>query len=251
MNAEEIFLFSSLILAVIIGAGVVQVLNKRGMQSIKILLAFSGGFLLSISFIHLIPEIYHIHSESIGIYILIGFLLQLILEYFSRGVEHGHFHVNTKNIFPLGVFISLSIHSFLEGIPLERELHHTAVDQEFLSHDHGEHALYLGVLFHKIPVAIALMTLFVKAEIPSLKRWVAIFIFSLMAPAGAIIAHYFGESIFGENMHASLDAILAVVIGMLLHVGTTIIFETSDSHKFNAVKLISIIVGVVIAIVLH
>lgn len=251
MHLEEILLFSSLVIAVLLGGGLVQLITKKGFQSIKILLAFSGGFLLAISFLHLIPEIYHLHSESIGIYILVGFLLQLILEYFSKGIEHGHFHANAKNIFPLGVFLSLSIHSFLEGIPLERELHHTAVDPHFLEHGHGKHALYLGVLFHKIPVAIALMTLMIKSEIKVSTRWLALFAFALMAPIGAVIAHYYGEAIFGSNMHTSLDAILAVVIGMLLHVGTTIIFETSDSHKFNAVKLISILIGVAAAILIH
>ena len=38
------------------------------------------------------------------------------------------------------------------------------------------------------------------------------------------------------------DAILALVLGMFLHISTTILFESDESHKFNFLKL-SLIVG--------
>ena len=42
----------------------------------------------------------------------------------------------------------------------------------------------------------------------------------------------------------------ALVIGIFLHVSTTILFETGNNHKFNATKLVAIILGIGIAYLL-
>ena len=73
-----------LIFAVVLGGLIVVFLEKKNQRSlIKLSLAFSGGFLLAIAFTHFIPELYHENTTSIGIWVLVGFLVQLFLEYFS------------------------------------------------------------------------------------------------------------------------------------------------------------------------
>ena len=39
----------------------------------------------------------------------------------------------------------------------------------------------------------------------------------------------------------------AIVIGVFLHISTTILFEASKNHKFNASKLGVIILGIILA----
>lgn len=120
-----------LLLSVLVGGVVVSTLNATNKnQYIKLALAFSGGFLLAVIFQHLLPELYGAHHEhghdthqvlpvfEVGIYILLGFLVQLVLEYFSGGIEHGHVHVHKGQAMPWTLFISLSVHSVIEGIPL-------------------------------------------------------------------------------------------------------------------------------------
>ena len=59
---------------------------------------------------------------NLGLYILVGFFIQKILENFSSGVEHGHIHVHTK--VPVSyLLIALVLHSFLEGSILTDSLH--------------------------------------------------------------------------------------------------------------------------------
>jgi hypothetical protein len=41
--------------------------------------------------------------------------------------------------------------------------------------------------------------------------------------------------------------ITAVVIGILFHISSTIIFESSEGHKFNIAKISVIILGIVLA----
>ena len=72
--------------------------------------------------LHLIPELYISAKGNIGIYILIGFFLQILLEFFSQGIEHGHVHLHKshEHHFPIAIMLSLCVHSFLEGMPLAK-----------------------------------------------------------------------------------------------------------------------------------
>lgn len=248
-----------LILSVLIGGAIVVFLEKANRQSIiKLLLALSGGFLIAITFLHFIPEIYIHNGESIGYYILIGFLLQLFLEYFSKGIEHGHIHTHAKiGAIPWGLFISLSIHSFIEGIPIEAQFHSHPVSEslvdlsEALSHGHHHHhhgeggirGLLLGVILHNIPVGIALMTLMLTSGFSKVKAWTLLSIFALMGPLGVLFGH-----ISSGKMLFDMNIVLAIVVGMFLHISTTIIFESAENHKFNVIKLVSMIIGVLLAI---
>lgn len=224
---------------------IVYNLKKVNPNSIKLLLSFSGGFLLSIAFIHFIPELYYKNSESIGLYILLGFLTQVILEFLSKGIEHGHAHAQTKKSAFLVMMIGLSIHAFIEGIPLAGEYH---------GHDHHHHhtgslTIFSGILIHKLPVAISLTTLMLASNLNLKSILTNLSIFGLTAPLGLLLGTYLHESGIIES--SVIDSIFALVIGMFLHISTTIIFESSDGHKFNLLKFSSIIIGFAIALLVH
>ena len=77
-----------------------------------------------------------------------GILLQICLEFFSKGAEHGHVHMHSETKqFPILLFISLGVHAVLEGFPI---------------HDHTN--LLIAILVHKIPVAIILSYFFIQAK---------------------------------------------------------------------------------------
>jgi len=243
----EIFIIiSSLVFSVLFGGLIVAFLENADKQNIiKILLAFSGGFLLSIAFIHFVPELYAHSTNNVGMFILLGFLIQLVLEFFSGGIEHGHIHHHGVGKIPWAILISLGVHSFLEGMPLAAPFvgHETAT-----THHHGnDQTLLMGIIFHQLPVAIALMTLLMAAKLEKSTAWILLIVFAIMTPAGFLLGYLSNASM------ASFDfnIILAIVVGMFLHISTTIIFETSENHKFNLLKLVSIICGFVIAIVIH
>ena len=222
-----ILLFAS----VIAGALFVYIFKPKNEKNIQLLLTFSGAYLLAVSLCHLLPELfeYNTNKNYIGIYILAGFLIQNILEYFSQGIEHGHFH--KTNTIPFSVLISLCLHALLEGMPLGGDLH-----------NHTHNALLTGIVLHKMPVAIVLMTFFIQSRMTKLKSYLLLFVFAIMSPLGAFAGSFF--QVIGD-FH---NEIMAIVIGILLHISTTILFESSDGHKFNAQKLITIIIGAFIAI---
>ena len=214
------------ILAVIIGYIFVLVFKPNKQKNLKLLLAFSGAFLLSITVFNFLPEVYNSNnSQTIGLFIMIGILLQIILEFFSKGAEHGHVHLNKNaTAFPWLLFISLSIHSVLEGLPVE-----------------AHHNLIYGIIIHKLPVAIILSTFFFASQLSRIKIIFFLTLFALMTPLGILLSQ---ETDLFKIYYSEISAL---VIGIFLHISTIILFESSEGHKFNLAKLIAIVSAIVIA----
>ena len=213
------------LLSVLIGFFIAIALKPRAKKNLKLLLAFSGSFLLSLTVIHLLPEVYEAHNHNVGIFIMLGILFQIILEFFSKGAEHGHVHGHDKMTqMPWLLFISLCIHALLEGFPVG---HH--------------HELALGIAIHHLPIAIILTTFFLNAELNKTALFLFMLTFAVMTPLGTFISDIFPRLGYYYN------EITAVVIGILFHISSTIIFESSEGHKFNIAKISMIILGVVLA----
>ena len=212
-------------LAVIISFVLMVVIKGIRDRSYKLLLAFSGAFLLSLTIFELLPDVYRFDNPKIlGVCILGGILLQIILEFFSRGAEHGHMHFVISARFPWIVFLSLGLHALMEGIPISS----------------GENILF-GIVVHKIPIALILSAFILQSEISIGKAALFMTAFAIMTPFGT----YLTMVIPGfENYQLYLKA---VVVGMFLHISTVILFESSEGHTFNFRKVIAIILGLIIA----
>ena len=206
-------------------------LSKKAIQiNSKLTLAFSGAFLLSITVFELLPSVYFenmIDNKSdqriIGLMIMIGILFQVILEFFSKGAEHGHIDTK-KNKLPWVLLISLSIHAFVEGFSIR-------LDQNIL----------YGIFIHKIPIAFIITTSLLSTKIKKYKILLFIFFFSIMTPLGTFISNNSDQLL---KYSLIIDSLVA---GVLLHVSTTILFETSQGHKFNLVKILLITGAIILA----
>jgi zinc and cadmium transporter len=227
------FTYILLFFSVIISGTSVLFINISN-KNLKLILSFSGAFLFAISVLHLIPEIYLSGTPNIGIYILIGFFAQILLEFFSEGIEHGHIHIHKgdhhHNAFPYAMMIGLSIHSFLEGMPLANNL------------TDAHNSLLTGIVLHNIPIAIALMTMLLQSHISKQKAIVWLIVFAFITPLGTFTSYAIGENMLGD-FSSYFDRIMAVVVGIFLHISTTILFESSENHRFNFIKFLVILFG--------
>lgn len=208
-------------IAVAIGCLSAFLFKEVSRQRMKLLLAFSGAFLLSAVATEFLPEIYESGDTTYGIYLIVGVFIQIILEFFSKGAEHGHLHINKEIAnFPYVLFVSLCIHAFLEGMPLQEA-----------------NGMTYGVAIHKVPIAF-IFTGFLIANKASIGKIIlVIFIFAIMSPLGSFVALHMN---FTE---AAMLPIKALVAGIVLHVSTTLILESSDGHQFNFAKLLVMLVG--------
>ncbi len=214
------------IYAVIIGFVIVQLTKQKPLKHIKLLLAFSGAFLLSLTIFDLLPDVYEqMETKHVGLFIMLGILLQIFLEFFSKGAEHGHIHIHThQKSFPWLLFVSLSLHAFLEGFPI---------------HQHND--MVYGVLIHKIPIAILITTYLYQSKFKPIQIAFFLLLFALMTPLGTVLSNNL------ESISDVLPFINAIVIGIFLHISTVILFESSEGHKFNLNKILAIIVAVTTA----
>lgn len=219
--------------------------NPSG-KLLKLILAFSGAFLFAISVMHLMPEVYRMGGSSVGAWIMLGFLLQIVLEFFSEGIEHGHIHVHkeTGTSFPLGMMISLSLHSFLEGLPLGT---FEDGDQQ-VAHVSHNHSLLYGIMLHHLPVAFLLVSMLQASGLGIAKTLVLLVVFAAMAPLGAVSGEIIHENAI-TGIAPYLDKTMGIVIGIFLHISTTILFETGSDHRFNIYKMITVITGALIGLV--
>ena len=229
-----------LIATVVLGGVLANVLPQNSNKVLwrRRIIPFSGSFLLGIVILHILPEIFSVEKEEIGLFILIGFAIQVVLDIFSKGIEHGHLHLDgssiQKQVIP--ILVALSVHSFLEGLPLGHDHVHGAAD-----HDHM--AYFWAVVFHKLPAAFTLATLLFMGFKKKSVAWMYLLFFGLMTPLAAFVAN------FMEISHDQHIVILALVAGSLLHVSTTIIFEidSKGSHQISPDRLVAIILGLVLA----
>ncbi len=204
---------------------------------LKLILSFSGAYLFAITVLHLIPHAYsdgNTSPEIIGLYILGGFIFQLLLEQFSQGIEHGHIHHHENSGFPLGIMVSLCLHAFLEGMPL------VAGHQS---------QLVFGIAIHHIPAAFALGSLLLNTRLTKNSIIILLLIFAAMTPLGYLTSSFLSN---GEisNISQHFDKIMAVVIGIFLHISTTILFESgsADHHKFNKKKMAAVFLGIALSL---
>ncbi len=214
---------------------------KTNERTLKLIIAFGGAFLLSLSFVELIPEIYKSSiSDTIGLYILLGFFIQLLLDFLTKGVEHGH-HQNDHNhghaVNPITILLGICIHSFLEGMPLAAN----NVNPEL------KNTLLTGIVIHNIPISIVLMGLLLHSGLKKPTAVILLMVFAFAAPLGTLTSYLIGTE-FHQNLTNYFNIILAVVVGIFLHIATTILFETDEHHHFNLYKFIAIIIGASVAI---
>lgn len=247
MIVKLIVLFFTPLIA---GLMVYLVPSARG-NTFKLLLVFAGSYLFAITVTHILPQLYiqNREVELLGLFVLAGFFLQQLLEYFTSGVEHGHIHTHEhdhdhhhththRTVSALVLLAALCVHAFLEGSMLAQP---TTIG---LGYD--VNAVLLGIALHTAPASFALMTV-LTSQLHSKRKSLPYLIgFSIAAPIGLLISSYFIES--NVISDTSLIYLYALVSGNFLHISTTIVFESSPEHRFHAKKLAVAVVGALVAV---
>lgn len=203
---------------------------------IFLFLAAGGAYLMTILFTHILPELFEVLGQTAGIVLLIGFLVQILLENFSKGIEHGHAHSSTSKLALFISFTALCLHALLEGMPLASAL--------FSSMIQYDEELTIGIMLHKIPVAITLATMLNKNNFTKVQGLFMLFIFIACTLLGSYIQHF-----FGNDSEKLMFMSLGLTVGILLHVSTTILFESSDHHMLTPKRVAVIIIGVVLGLI--
>ena len=219
------------------GAALISLqLKGQIMPYLKYALSFAGAYLLGMTIFHLTPEVFadeKFSKSAISFSVGFGFVLQLLLDMLSRGVEHGHFH-KIKETFPISILLGLSIHAFIEGIPLS---------ENFLGNKFITNAMFYGVIMHKIPAVIVLTFVLLSGGMKNKSVIFFLFIFSVMTPLGTVLGYF----VFDDMNSFIHSIIIGVLLGSFLHISTTILSESARDHHYSWQKIVMILCGFVVA----
>jgi zinc transporter ZupT len=186
---------------------------------------FGGAYLLGVCILGLMPEVadmYCDHRDTDNMTallpfgcILVGFIVQQLLESLSAHAEHGHVEDHKADAPVLGLMLGLCLHAFLEGMPL--------VDAG------GEvnRGLFYGMLIHNIPVSLILVALLTARRKGFWTVVALLLLFGAMSPLGSLFNLYVVRP--DEDQERM---IIGMVIGVLLHVSSSILFD-HKRHGFS------------------
>jgi len=234
-----------LLSSIVLGALSVFLFKLYEPKHVKLLNAFTGAYLLCLTFLHLLPELYHAHIGAtaqddlrIGALILAGFFTQVGLDVISMGVEHGHAHHFHGKI-PAGLVAGLCLHAFVEAMALGNAGTH---------YDPASRRLLLwSIVLHNFPVSIALLGMLLQSGMKPDRALGLLGLFAAMGPMGMSLSAHTALALHTRQL-------MAFVIGIFMHISTTILFESSDIHRFNLAKLGAIVLGTglgILSVILH
>ena len=230
------------LIAPILLAGLLAFNISIQQSRLRLILAFSAAYLFAISIMHMLPEAFmNGEVKLVGLFIVLGFCLQLVIDTFSTGIEHGHVHLHSHSCqkhLPYGIIIGLVLHSFLEGLPI--------YDLNSPQSSNINYQLILGLAIHNLPITIAFVSLLKEHQGQKVKNWLLLFLFAIMTPLG-YLSSYVLQSFGLHNYEVYSQAAFALVIGIFLHISTAILFETSDHHKYNIAKVAVMACGIILA----
>jgi zinc and cadmium transporter len=211
---------------------------------LKYMLVFAGAFIFSITMVHLLPELFTSSSNprKIGLFVLIGFFMQIFIDFTTSGVEHGHLHSHHQSgLSPLLLMFGLCMHAVMDGSILVHPGNHGT----------GEHlgGLIIGIVLHKIPAAIALMSILNLTVKRRGRLLLLLLLFSLASPVGLVFSEMLNRyDVLGSEGFLIL---FAIVSGNFLHISTTIYFESSPDHSFHRKKILISLLGAALAILIE
>ncbi|MCG8474983.1 MAG: ZIP family metal transporter [Cytophagales bacterium] len=228
----------ALFISVLAAGGVVLLYSKLKQYSFKPLFLFGGAFIFALTLVHILPEVFDsgLSAFEAGIWILLGFITQLFLENMTQGIDHGEVVSKEKlRLSPWSLLIGLCLHALLEGMYL-------GIPEQHDGHNH----LFWGVMFHKIPAAVALTALMRSVWGSSGRVSLGVVLFSLAAPLGIFASRFLWiNEWLSEGFFQSMTAFVG---GGFLFISTSLFSALKHTGAHRAQKFAAVLLGIVLAV---
>ncbi|MES0490960.1 MAG: ZIP family metal transporter [Leptospirales bacterium] len=191
--------------------------------------SFSAGVVLTIAFLHLIPEALEHSPVSLTavLFTLLGFYsLEHVL------VIH-HCKEEDCEVHTMGsvAFTGMAFHSLLDGF---------IIGVGFEASAPIGFAAAFGVLLHKFPVGVSITAMLMHDHYPKRKTILLGSLIALATPAGAILAF----SVFLKTSPELLGVFLAISAGSFIYIGASdLLPETHKNHRKSNIPMVFLGVG--------
>ena len=248
---------------------------SMGHRRMQVLLSLTGGVLLGVGLLHLLPHAFLQLGRQIDTtmsWVLAGFFLMFLLERAFHGhshhtadgvddghdCEHDHSHDHDHHhdhadahAAPgngrwawCGAFAGLALHSLADGAALAASVRADA--------EHGGgwlagFATFLAVLLHKPFDAAIIGTLMLNAGVSSRGRSIANGLYALVVPLGAV-AFLASLRVFGGHQETIIGVAMALAAGAFLCIAAADLLPEVQFHSHDRVMLtMSLALGLAIA----
>lgn len=218
--------------------GVIFLVKREWARTLSIYaVPFAAGVLLSVSMLHLIPEV----SDTIGnrgfLYVLIAFLAAFVFEKYFASLhhheEHGHDSTLQKATIPL-VILGDTIHNLIDGV---------AIGAAYVTSPSFGVVVALSTFLHETPHEIGDFGVLISRGWSRKKTFFANFYSSLATIPGALIVYYLIPSGADERM----AVLLAISAGIFLYLGASDFLPEIGEHDNRSMtfkKVFLVILGV-------
>lgn len=223
-----------------IGIYVINKFAEWGKRNVIYFTSFASGVLISVSFMHIIPESFEMNKNA-PIFLLSGFLLfYLINRFVHTYVCHD---TEGKCNYALGIVPALGIglHSFIDGI-IYSVTFSVSIFTGILS--------VIGMILHEFPEGIVTYLLLNKSGFNKKKSSIYAFLAAAIStPLGVLVSWPF-VSRLNESM---LGILLSISAGALVYVGATHLLPEveKEDKKYTIISLAAGIAAAAVIILAH
>ena len=206
-----------------------------GRRNTVYFMSFAAGVLVSVSFMHIIPRSFEMHSQAPA-FLLGGFLALYLLNRFL------HLYIcdeNTRQACAVGIIpmVGIGFHSFIDGI-----IYSVTFNVSIFT---GALAA-AGMILHEFPEGIVTFLLLERGGFGRKRATVYAFLAAAVStPVGTLISYPFVSKVERSN----LGALLALSAGALLYVGASHLLPEVEKED-KRYSLIALLVGVLVAVII-
>ena len=219
----------------IIGIYVIRRYENWGSSNVAYFMSFAAGVLISVSFIHIIPESFRMNETS-PIFLLVGFMsLYIINRFLNTYICHEYDRVNyTLGLIPM---LGIGFHSFLDGV-IYSVTFNVSIFTGVLA--------AIGMILHEFPEGIVTFLLLERAGFDRRKSTLyAIIAAAMSTPFGTLVSYPFIKDID----QSALGTLLALSAGALVYVGATHLLPAVEKEN-KRYTVVSLAIGVLVAAII-
>ncbi len=192
---------------------------------------FAAGMLISISFLHVVPESFEMNGRGPA-FLLLGFIGLYLFNYFLRLYNHRH-RVESQVNYALALtpLLGIGLHSLIDGM-----IYSVTFNVDVFT----GWAAAIGMILHEFPEGIVSWVILERAGFSRRRSfWYAFLAAALSTPLGALVSHFFVERIEDPT----LGVLLALSAGALVYVGASHLLPEVESER-RPYALVALLGGV-------
>ena len=218
-----------------IGIYTISRYEKWGNKNIVYFMSFAAGVLISVSFIHIIPESFGM-NDSAPIYLLVGYMGLYILNRFLTA-----FVCNERECRDLSIgiipMLGIGLHSFIDGIIYSVTFNVSVFTGTLAA---------IGMVLHEFPEGIVTFLLLKRAGFTQKRAAIYAFLAAaITTPLGTVVSFPFVSQI----SRSVLGNLLAISAGALIYVGASHLLPAVEKEN-RRYTLISLGAGILIAVLI-